>query len=162
MEEVAATAGVTRQTVYAHFPSRRALLNAALDQITGQVLAALDAADLDAGSATEALLRWLDTSWHLLQRYPLLIHPSITASDPQESDERHRPITDPLLRLIRRGQDAGEFDRELPPGWLLMATMALGHAAGDEVAAGRLTFLQAGIALRTSVARLYLASHTDN
>jgi AcrR family transcriptional regulator len=161
MEEVATAAGVTRQTVYAHFPSRQALLDAVIEQITVEVVAAIDAANLNAGSATEALMRWLDTSWHILERYPLLTHPSVAVTDPQESHERHKPISGRLHQLICRGQDAGEFDRELSPGWLLAATMALGHAAGDEVAAGRLTSMQAGAALRRSVLRLYSAPPPD-
>jgi hypothetical protein len=37
--------------------------------------------------------------------------------------------------------------------------MALGHAAGDEVAAGRMTSAQAGKALRESVRRLYATAN---
>ncbi|MFC4533892.1 TetR/AcrR family transcriptional regulator [Sphaerisporangium dianthi] len=155
VEEIAAAAGVARQTVYAHYPSRQALLSAVIGRITDHVIAAIDAADIDAGPATAALLRWLDTSWRLLERYPLLLHPSVATSDPQKSYESHVPITDRLRRLIRRGQDTGEFDPALSPTWLLAATMALGHAAGDEVAAGRMTSAQAGEALRESVRRLY-------
>ncbi|MBB5963559.1 helix-turn-helix domain-containing protein [Planomonospora venezuelensis] len=161
LEEVATAAGVTRQTVYAHFPSRRVLLDAVMDRITAEVVAAIVAADLDAGSAADALMRWLDTSWRIFERYPLLMHPSVAVTDPAESRERHRPINDRLHRLICRGQDTGEFDRVLSPAWLLTATMALGHAAGDEVAAGRLTSAQAGAALRRSVLRLYRAPRTD-
>src|ERR687893_349782 len=62
VEAIAAAAGVTRQTVYAHFPSRDTLLAAVLDRVTAETLATLDAVDLDAGSATEALLRLLDES----------------------------------------------------------------------------------------------------
>lgn len=159
VEEIAAAAGVARQTVYAHYPSRQALLSAVIDQITDDVVAAIDAADIDAGPATAALLRWLDTSWHLLERYPLLLHPSVTTIDPQESYERHVPIIDRLQRLIRRGQDTGEFEPGLSPAWLLAATMALGHAAGDEVATGRMTSAQAGKALRESVLRLYTTAN---
>jgi hypothetical protein len=62
----------------------------------------------------------------------------------------HTPFNERLRRLIDRGQHAGEFDPSLPPAWLLAATIALGHAAGDEVAAGRLSSGRAGAALRDS------------
>jgi hypothetical protein len=45
--EVAAAAGVTRQTVYAHFPSRDALIGALLHAAGAETVAAMDAARLD-------------------------------------------------------------------------------------------------------------------
>ncbi|WP_262402027.1 TetR family transcriptional regulator [Actinomadura sp. CNU-125] len=57
---VATAAGVTRQTVYAHFPTRDRLLSGVLDHLTAATVAEMDAADLDTGPAAEALLRLLD------------------------------------------------------------------------------------------------------
>jgi AcrR family transcriptional regulator len=158
MEEVAAEAGVSRQTVYAHYPSRHTLLIAVTDRITHDVIATMDASGIDTDPPATALLRWLDTSWRLLERYPLLLHPSMATLDPQESYDRHAPIIDRLQALIRRGQDTGEFDPSLSPTWLLAATMALGHAAGNEVASGRMTSTEAGKAMRESILRLYTSS----
>jgi len=158
VDEVAAAAGVTRQTVYAHYPSRPQLVAAVLDRITAESLAALDDLDEPGRTATEALLGWLDVTWRLFDRYPLLRHPSVTAVEPAESDRQHAPIAERLDRLIRRGQATGEFDPTLSPAWLLPATIALGHAAGGEVAAGRITTTQAVEALRHSILRLYGAA----
>jgi AcrR family transcriptional regulator len=157
LERVAAEAGVSRQTVYAHYPSRQLLIAAVVDQITAVAVAALDAADVASGTATEALLRWLDTAWRLLDRYPLLLHPSVVAAAPAESDRRHAPVVERLQQVIARGQETGEFDRAASAGWLVSATIALGHAAGAEVTAGRLTSAEASAALRRSVLRLYRA-----
>ncbi|HEU4949050.1 MAG TPA: TetR/AcrR family transcriptional regulator [Kribbella sp.] len=151
VETVAAAAGVTRQTVYAHFPSREGLLGAVVDRISAETIAAISAADLDKGSAADALLRLIDTSWRTFERYPLLLHPAASSGDA----ERHEPVTELLERLIRRGQTAGEFDRSLPVAWLVAATMALGHAAGEAVGAGRLTAEEATAALRPSLLRLF-------
>jgi len=172
VEQVAAAAGVARQTVYAHYPSRPLLLAAVVDRITAESIAALDAAEADCGTATEALLRWLDVTWLLFDRYPLLRHPAAAGDDRADPDRRdartiggdradpdrrHVAVNARLERLIRRGQDAGEFDGAADPGWLVSATVALGHAAGAEVAAGRLTTAQAAAALRRSVLRMYRA-----
>ncbi|MCW6005700.1 TetR/AcrR family transcriptional regulator [Micromonospora sp. CPCC 205371] len=155
VEQVAAAAGVTRQTVYAHYPSRPLLVTAVIDRITAESVAALDAAHVDNRTVTEALLRWLDVTWRLFDHYPLLLHPSVTAVGQADSDRQHAPVTERLERLIRRGQASGEFDGTLSPAWLVSATITLGHAAGGEVAAGRMTTAQAAAALRQSILRLY-------
>jgi len=158
LEEIAAAAGVSRQTVYAHYPSRQVLLAAVVDRITSEVVAAIDTADLAAGPATPALLRWLDVSWQIIDRYPLLLHSSIAVGDAEQSRRDHEPITDRLQRLIARGLHSGEFATDLPIDWLLTATVALGHAAGDEVAGGRMTSAEAAAVLRRSVLLLFGAT----
>jgi AcrR family transcriptional regulator len=155
VDQVAAAAGVTRQTVYAHFPSRPLLLAAVVDRITADTVAALDALSTDTGSVTETLVRWLDVTWRLYDRYPLLRHPAVTTVDRVESDRQHAPVGERLHRLIVRGQTSGEFDDTLDPAWLVSATVALGHAAGGEVTAGRMTVAQAMETLRHSIVRLY-------
>jgi AcrR family transcriptional regulator len=154
VDQVAAAAGVARQTVYAHYPSRRLLLAAVIDRITADAVTALDAADAESETATEALLRWLDATWRLFDHYPLLLHPEV-AADVSESDRQHAPVVTRLERLIRRGQHTGEFDPAPRPAWLVTATIALGHAAGAEIAAGRMTNADAAAALRHSILRVY-------
>src|SRR5262249_45962842 len=76
MEAAAATAGVTRQTVYAHFPSRDALIAAVFDAAVAEGLAAIEDANLDAAATRVAIERFLDISWQLLHRYPILLDPT--------------------------------------------------------------------------------------
>src|SRR5262249_58251988 len=47
VEDIARAAGVSRQTVYAHFPTREALLDAVMERATAEVTAAFDTAGLD-------------------------------------------------------------------------------------------------------------------
>ncbi|AKH82271.1 TetR family transcriptional regulator [Streptomyces sp. CNQ-509] len=155
VEAIAAAAGVTRQTVYAHYPSRNEVLSAVFDRVTAETDAALDAARLDELPAATGLLRLLDVSWEIADRYPGLRHAEPPPADRRQEDEQHRPITDRLERIARRGQESGEFARDAEPHWLAAATVALGHAAGAEVAAGRMTPAAAAEALRVGVLRLH-------
>lgn len=150
MEDIAAAAGLSRQTVYAHFPSREALITAVFQRMTDETLAAIDAANLDEGPAAAALLRLLDASWRTFDRYPALPAPPASADV-----ELHRPVHARLARLIQRGQRSGEFDREAAADWLIAATIALGHAAWAEVTAGRMTADEAAATVQTSILRVY-------
>jgi AcrR family transcriptional regulator len=154
MEEIATAAGLARQTVYAHYPSRETLLQAVIDRALAQTVAAIDAAEPDGGPPGEALDRLVSASWQTLERYPLLMDLRAPLT-PEEEHALHGPILERLERLIGRGQRAGDFDRRLAPAWLLAAFLGLAHAAAQEVAAGRLSAEEASGTLRTSVARVF-------
>ncbi|NGO70146.1 TetR/AcrR family transcriptional regulator [Streptomyces boncukensis] len=159
LEAVAAAAGVTRQTVYAHFPSRERLLAGVADQLTQQAVAAMDAAEPDAGPAADALLRVLDASAEPLSRFPALVRRiSALPVGPGADRERHAPVAERLARVVRRGRRAGEFDDRPPVDWLVTVVIGLAHAASEERDAGRMTGAQAREALRTSVLRVLGAS----
>lgn len=150
--DIASAAGVTRQTVYAHFPSREALIEAVAEQATAEVTAAFEAAGLDEAPPAAALTRLLDAGWRAAARYPFLWHLRPVSTD--QDIDRHRAVLDRMLAIIERGQEAGDFDRTLSPGWLLTAALAIGRAAEDEVKAGRMTIDEATHAVRYSYLRL--------
>ncbi|GAA5119834.1 TetR/AcrR family transcriptional regulator [Pseudonocardia adelaidensis] len=154
VEDIATAAGVSRQTVYAHFPSRDALVAALVDAARAEGLAAVDAACLDAAPPADALSRFLDISWQLLGRYPLLLDPALNRAPRLDGSDPHLAVTDLLERLIRRGQNSGDFDRTLSAGWLAAAILELGHTAAEHVAAGRLTTGEAMAVLLESSLRL--------
>jgi AcrR family transcriptional regulator len=154
MEDIATTAGVTRQTVYAHFPSRDALIATLVEAARTEGLAAIDAAGLDAVSPADALRQFLDISWELLRRYPLLLEPALSRSPRLDGSDPHLAVGTWLERLIRRGQRTGDFDRTLSASWLAAAIFGLGHAAAEQVAAGHLTTSKAAAVLLKSALRL--------
>jgi AcrR family transcriptional regulator len=153
MEEIATAAGVTRQTVYAHFPSRDALIGALLYAVGTETVAAIDAARLDTVPPADALCRYLDIGWQLINRYPFLLGPALT-QNPPGSSEPHDAGTARLERIIRRGQRAGDFHRTLPAGWLAVAIVGLVRTAAEQVAAGSLTTSKAAALARQSALRL--------
>ncbi|MGW5754149.1 TetR/AcrR family transcriptional regulator [Nocardia rhamnosiphila] len=149
---IAAEAGLTRQTVYAHFTSRDDLIDAVTDHLTERTLAAISRADPGTGSATRALLGILDESWRTFESLPALRQR--TAGRKAADRERHAPVRDHLVQLIGRGQRTGEFDDATDPDWLAAAVIGLGHAAGEEVESGRMSLREAARALRDSTLRL--------
>jgi AcrR family transcriptional regulator len=153
VEDIAAVAGVSRQTVYAHFRTRESLIGAVIDAVADEAAGAMDAARLDEGSAAEALLRLLDVSWRTTQRYPLLLTLAVAPreGDEEAEQERHRAVVDHLGQVLARGQAGGEFTNDQPTAWLASAVIALGHTAGAAVSAGRLTIEDAAGTLARSV-----------
>ncbi|WP_236809101.1 TetR/AcrR family transcriptional regulator [Amycolatopsis albispora] len=152
---VAVAAGVTRQTVYAHFPTREQLLAAVLDHLTEQVVAAMDAADPGTGPAADALVRLLDAARRASGRYPALVRKLGSLPVGQDGDHRrHAPVADRLKEVIERGQGTGEFDDRLSSDWLVAVTISLAHTASAETDAGRMPGEQAAEALRTSLLRV--------
>lgn len=160
MEEIATTAGVTRQTVYAHFPSRDALIGALIHSAGADTLAAIDAAGLDAAPPADALRQYLAICWELIRRYPYLLDTALVRIPQPGGNDPHHAATARLEDLIRRGQDAGDFDRAFPAGWLAAAVLGLARAAAEQVAAERLTTSRAATLLLDSALRVCGAAAT--
>lgn len=138
MSQVAAAAGVGRVTLYAHFPSREALLDAVVRQAISDTDQALTALGLDDDQAEIALARLVRTSWPILDRYRTVRAVAVTELGPEALHDRHDQVVHHVERLIARGQDDGVFRTDLPRPWLVAALYATLHAAADEVSAGRL------------------------
>ena len=138
MEEIAGMAGVTRQTVYAHFPSRDALVAALVEVAAAEYAALLDDAGLDTSPPVEALARFLSAGWRFLDRYPLLMT-ATAARIPRPERDPHDVVPPRLERVIRRGQRTGDFDPSLSAAWLAAATLGVQHTAAAQVANGQLT-----------------------
>jgi AcrR family transcriptional regulator len=152
VDEIARTAGVSRQTVYAHFPSRDALIDAVIEQASAEFTALLDGLDPDQAPPAQALTRLMDAGWQVAARYPFLwLQPAV---DPGKDADRHAPVLDRMLDIVRRGQASGDFDASVPAHWLLSACLALGRATEDEVKSGRMTIEQGTRAMHQSVLRL--------
>lgn len=158
MGAVAAEAGVTRQTVYAHFASRDDLLRAAVAALTEETAAALAGTDPRRGPLGEAVDRWCATVWAAIGRRPGLLNPALAAAPagPDDTLAAHEVVVRELRILAQRARRERGLPRAVSADWLVRAVIAHGHAAGEEVAAGRMSARAAGVAFRYGVRGLLL------
>ncbi|MFD7641354.1 TetR/AcrR family transcriptional regulator [Kitasatospora sp. NPDC059795] len=152
MTEIAAAAGVGRVTLYAHFPSREALLGELMDRALREVTATVAAQNLADSPADQALRTLLRSSWQPLDRNLRMLHAARRALPPETVEDRHADILATVEQLITRGQDEGVLRADLPAHWLVTGVYTLILAAGDQVESGRFTSAEALAVLEATVA----------
>jgi AcrR family transcriptional regulator len=150
MAEIARRAGVVRATIYVHFPTREALIDAVTQRAMTEVSAVIDAAEPERGDPADALRRVLTSTWRELGRYHALV--AITTQLPHaEVRAKHHPVLARLEPLIARGQRDGSFRSDVPAAWHLSMLVALTHAASAELQTARIPDAQAEAALVSTV-----------
>lgn len=152
---VAAEAGVSRVTVYAHFPTGEALLEAAVERAVRQTMAALEGVGLDDGPPLQVLERMLAAAWRHLARYGAMAQAVAEQMSPEAIARTHQAAHRTIGALLARGQADGSFRTDLPAGWLVTSTIALIHACADEVRAGRIADEDAARILTVTVRDLF-------
>jgi AcrR family transcriptional regulator len=141
MADIARAAGVGRVTLYGHFPSREALVTAALDRAVAEVVATSDA--VAAGMppdapADDVLRQFIRSSWDVLDRHRRLFTVAQRLLPPDHLRARHGPALTDVDTLIARGRAEGRFRTDLSVAWLATVVYGLFHAAAEAVNAGEL------------------------
>jgi TetR/AcrR family transcriptional regulator, mexCD-oprJ operon repressor len=137
MGEIAQAAGVGRVTVYGHFPSREALIEATLTRLLEQgetVLAGLDLA----GDPRQALRTLIESSWRLIADAGAVLEAAQAVLPPARIRELHAKPAQRAEQLIRRGQSEGAFRSDLPPTWLTSVLHHILKGAAADISSGRL------------------------
>ncbi len=111
---VAGRAGVSRVTVYAHFASREAILQAVVVRAVQRATAAFDAAAAGAPTATEALERALAESWRTLGRHTSIAQAAAAQLSTDTLRETHESAHGHVRALVERGREDGEFRTDVP------------------------------------------------
>ena len=149
--DVARAAGVGRVTVYGHFPSRQALIDAVLAHAISKANTALEAETLADGPAPEALSRLIHSSWRVVDQHRRLLAAAQHELPPARIRRHHDQAMARVERLIARGQAEGDFRTDLPRPWLVATFYSVLHSAAEEVDAGRLDPAQAPRVLTTTL-----------
>jgi TetR/AcrR family transcriptional repressor of mexCD-oprJ operon len=148
---VAARAGVSRVTVYAHFATREAILEAVIERGVARATVAFDEATSGATSAIDALERAITASWAELSRHTAIAEAAAAQLSPDALRKTHESGYAHARRMFEAGMASGEFRTDVPSAWLVSVYHALLHAAGDDVRAGRLDSDTALHALTTTM-----------
>ncbi|WP_328772850.1 TetR/AcrR family transcriptional regulator [Streptomyces sp. NBC_00286] len=124
MDEVAKAAGISRATLHREFAGRDALVRALEALGIEECEAALDAARLDEGPASEAvrrLVREIEPAAGLLS----FLYTENQLFEGEQQNEGWGRLDARISALFRRGQESGEFRIDLTPAWLTEALFGL-------------------------------------
>lgn len=113
LEEIARRADVGIATLYRRFPDRQALLRAALDQCFSEGLAPAIARAAEDENPRRALVTVLEAAMALVSAERHTVTAGGTAG--VLSVESSRPFFEPLVRIVRRAQNAGAVRADLAP-----------------------------------------------
>ena len=148
---VAAEAGVSRPTVYAHFKDRRAIVEAIVARAVERAMSAVRSARPDEGPAAAALERLIAESWEHVAGDQEIARAAAADLSADAMRRAHSSARAVIAGLVERGRDEGVFRDDVPASWLITSLLALIHAAAEEVRSGTLSRKQAGTILLTTV-----------
>jgi TetR/AcrR family transcriptional regulator, mexCD-oprJ operon repressor len=135
--EIAQAAGLGRVTVYGHFPSREALVEATLARLLTQGETVLAGLDLS-GDPRQALRALIESSWRLIAEAGAVLEAAQSTLPPGRIRDLHATQARRVEALIGRGQTEGAFRADLPASWLVSVLHHVLKGAAADVGAGRL------------------------
>ena len=137
MAEIAQAAGLGRVTVYGHFPSREALIEATLARLLERGEAVLGRLDLT-GDPRQALRTLIESSWQLIADASAVLEVAQAVLPPGRIRELHAKPAQRVKELVRRGQSEGAFRTDLPATWLVSVLHHVLKGAAADISSGRL------------------------
>ena len=128
LDEIARAAGVVRRTLYGHFPNRRALVAALVEEGSRSLGEAVASVRRQGDDPATALTRVLLASWAVADRYRMLS--ALGRRDLGEEGIRAAlgPNRREVTAILERGQRDGSFSGHLPAPLLAHALEAFSLA----------------------------------
>ncbi|MCC2593936.1 TetR/AcrR family transcriptional regulator [Tessaracoccus sp. OS52] len=138
LKEIAAEAGVGRVTLYGHYETRTALVDAVVDRAISQSESDLKAVDLS-GDPAEAMSRLIGATWDLTHRFGALVVAAERTLPAERLRVLHHEPAARVRELLNRGRKAGIFRSDMPAEWQITAIQALVHAGVEAAYRDELT-----------------------
>lgn len=131
MAAIAAEAGVSRPTLYAHYKTIGDVVVAAVERAVLDSMSAFEAARPEDGPAGEALERMLTASWGQLARFQDVARGAMDHLPPGAVHRSHEAMMRPLHDLVDRGRRDGVFRADVPADWLVSMYFSIVHGADE-------------------------------
>jgi TetR/AcrR family transcriptional repressor of mexCD-oprJ operon len=157
MVAIAAEAGVSRPTLYAHYKTIGEIVEAAVERSVALSVAAFAAAEPERGPADEALARMVAASWRQLGTFDALARGAAEHLSPGAVHRTHELLMRPLGELVERGRREGAFRTDLPAEWLVSMFFTLMHGAYEYVTVTGMEPDEALGLMTTTIRDLYAA-----
>lgn len=129
MNDVAIAAGVGRVTLYNHFETREALVEAVFLRQLNEAEAAFFEGNDSLLTTTERLTGCIAASWRSVARIEGLMAAATSALGIERVHLAHERLTDHIEAIIRAGVNEGEFRVTQPTRWLAEVYFDLVHGA---------------------------------
>ncbi|MFJ6615931.1 TetR/AcrR family transcriptional regulator [Streptomyces sp. NPDC091289] len=114
MNQIALAAGLSRRTMYGHFPNREALVEAIIGEAIAAVEQAHSAGREGVTEPAEALARSLLAVWEVVDRYRLLLSLAQQSLTMKGIRDRLGAVHKAGTQLIQRALEDGSFSSPLP------------------------------------------------
>lgn len=137
LNEIAKAAGVGRVTLYGHFESRAALVEAVADHAIAQTESDLSSVDLT-GDTTMAMARLMLVTWDLTYRFGALVVAAQRVLPPQRIQALHEAPASRVRQLLKRGRRSGAFADDMPLAWQVSVIQSILHGGTEVVYRGEL------------------------
>ncbi len=153
---VAREAGLSRVTVYSHFLNLEALLEAVVARTVERTMATLDEAEPERGTPLVALQRLIAVAWQRIDRNRGMAQAAMQQLRPDAFARAHEAAHRRIRDLVERGRQDGSFRTDLPTEWLVTSSLALIHAAAEDVHADRTDAASALTVLTATIRDLFV------